>query len=123
MSARIRKPASRLCIPLAAALLLALSGCAATKGETAATPEPDKAQVGTTDPVPDSTGMTCNAAAAQGDVGQAASQDVVDLIVKTTGAAAARVIKPGMAVTMDYRQDRVNIEVDAKNMITAVRCG
>jgi len=26
-------------------------------------------------------------------------------------------------VTMDYREDRVNIHVDAKNVITSVRCG
>ena len=40
-----------------------------------------------------------------------------------SGARSARVIKPGMAVTMDFREDRVNIDVDAANSIKAIRCG
>ena len=34
-----------------------------------------------------------------------------------------RVIKPGMAVTMDYRTDRLNIDVTDRNVVTATRCG
>jgi len=34
-----------------------------------------------------------------------------------------RVIKPGMAVTMDYRSDRLNVELDDVNTIKALRCG
>lgn len=33
-----------------------------------------------------------------------------------------RVIRPGMPVTMDYRADRTNIEVDESEIITAVHC-
>ena len=33
-----------------------------------------------------------------------------------------RVIEYGMAVTMDYREDRVNLDVDADNRVTGVRC-
>ena len=34
-----------------------------------------------------------------------------------------RVIKPGQAVTMDYRGDRLNVEVDAHNAIVRITCG
>ena len=39
------------------------------------------------------------------------------------GARAVRVIRPGQAVTMDYRADRLNVEIDSADTITAVRCG
>jgi len=67
--------------------------------------------------------QSCDAAKAQSAVGKTATQDVVDKIVADSGARSARVIKPGMAVTMDYREDRVNIDVDAANTVTAIRCG
>ena len=34
-----------------------------------------------------------------------------------------RIIRPGMAVTMDYREDRLNIEIDAAGTISRVTCG
>ena len=34
-----------------------------------------------------------------------------------------RVLKPGMAVTMDYREDRLNIEIDEAGTIFRVACG
>ncbi|GIL40508.1 I78 family peptidase inhibitor [Roseiterribacter gracilis] len=34
-----------------------------------------------------------------------------------------RVAKPGEAITMDYRADRLTIEVDDKNRIKAIRVG
>lgn len=36
--------------------------------------------------------------------------------------APVRIIRPGMAVTMDYRPDRLNIEIDARNRIARVHC-
>ena len=34
-----------------------------------------------------------------------------------------RAIRPGMAVTMDFRPDRLNIDIDEKNVVTGFRCG
>ncbi|MEZ5753825.1 MAG: I78 family peptidase inhibitor [Paracoccaceae bacterium] len=34
-----------------------------------------------------------------------------------------RVIRPGMAVTMDYNPDRLNFEVDRAGRIARVTCG
>lgn len=67
--------------------------------------------------------MKCDDSKGQTAVGQTATQAVVDKIIADTGSRNARVIKPGQAVTMDYREDRVNINVDAKNVITSVKCG
>ena len=67
--------------------------------------------------------MTCDAAKAQSAIGQVATQAVVDKVVADSGARNARVIKPGMAVTMDFREDRVGINVDAENKITSITCG
>jgi phage terminase large subunit-like protein len=35
----------------------------------------------------------------------------------------ARIIRPGMAVTMDFRADRLNIEVNEAGEIVRVYCG
>ena len=40
-----------------------------------------------------------------------------------SGARTVRVIRPGDAVTMDYRQDRLNIELDADGKIVRFNCG
>jgi hypothetical protein len=34
-----------------------------------------------------------------------------------------RVIQPGMAVTMDYRADRLNFRLDGRDVIVEVSCG
>jgi hypothetical protein len=34
-----------------------------------------------------------------------------------------RVLKPGMAATMDFQQDRLNIDVNERGAITGLRCG
>ncbi|MBB4128139.1 hypothetical protein GGR77_003466 [Xanthomonas translucens] len=66
---------------------------------------------------------TCDASQAQGLVGQAAEQALVDQARIDTGSKSVRVLKPNQAVTMEFNGERLNIEVDAKNVITGVRCG
>jgi len=41
----------------------------------------------------------------------------------TTLPQPLRVIRPGMAVTLDYRMDRTNIELDDSDHIVRVYCG
>jgi Peptidase inhibitor I78 family len=67
--------------------------------------------------------FTCNAAAVQGMVGQTATQTLGAEAVRTSGARTMRWIRPGEAVTMDYRTDRLNVHLDAQNRITQVSCG
>lgn len=80
---------------------------------TAPTPTPAPA------PMP----ATCNAEAARGAIGQTASAEVVEQARLAAGAAIARTLKPGQMVTMEYHGGRLNLDVDADNVVTGVRCG
>lgn len=60
----------------------------------------------------------CGAAALQTLVGQPAS-----VLETMRFGVETRIIRPGMAVTMDYRADRLNIEIDAGEVIARVVCG
>jgi hypothetical protein len=141
---------SRYLLPLSACLMLSMAACATTD-ETAsaesATPEAS-ASASTTDstgtsststtsstsaPTPTSTTTTtstttnsataCNADAARSIVGKSASSDVVEQARPAAGADTARTLKPGETTTMEFNGNRLNIDVDANNMVTNVRCG
>ena len=73
-------------------------------------------------PGPPATG-TCNAARAQGLIGRAATSQLGSEALRLTGARDVRWIAPNTAVTMDYREDRLNIETDAQNRVRSIRCG
>lgn len=68
-------------------------------------------------------GGTCNAEPAQSHVGTPASEANIEAAFKASGAKSMRSIKPGQAVTMDYREDRVNIHQDASGNIERISCG
>lgn len=73
-------------------------------------------------PPPPATGAdpdACGAAALQDLVGQ----DEGALAAMTFPADRVRVIGPDTAVTMDYRPDRLNIEVGRDGTILRVYCG
>jgi hypothetical protein len=89
-----------------------------------ATPTPGGGEpTATTPPSMEETPMTCQADKGQWALGQLADDSVVAKVRTDTTSDRMRVIKPGMAVTMDFREDRVNVEVDADNRVIAVRCG
>lgn len=104
----------------AATMILSLAACAAN---TPAATEPAASEPTPAEAAPPPAAMRCDAAKAQWAVGQAASPDVVDKVVKDSGSSTSRVLTPGQPMTMDYREDRVNIHVDGKNVITEVKCG
>lgn len=98
-----------------ASLSLALAACSSSPSASESTaagpaPAPDAAK-------------RCDAGPAQWAIGKSADQATIDKAVADSGSATARVIKPGQAVTMDFREDRLNIELDANGAVTAVRCG
>ncbi|WP_033074467.1 I78 family peptidase inhibitor [Sphingopyxis sp. MWB1] len=94
---------------IAAAAALPLAGCA---GGYAAT-----------DPVTPPAPATCNADAVQSFVGQTATADVGAAILKASGARTLRWGPPRSAMTMDYREDRVNVTYDDSNKIEKITCG
>ena len=67
--------------------------------------------------------QACTADAARGAIGKAATPEVVEQARRAAGAVIARVLKPGQVVTMEYRGDRLNVDVDEGNVVTGVRCG
>ncbi len=90
--------------PLLLALPIALMGCM---------PEPEP-------PVPDPMPVedACGANGLQDLVGQSAKK----LEVMRFGTPV-RMIRPGMAVTMDYSAERLNIEINEAEIISRVSCG
>ena len=68
-------------------------------------------------------GGTCNAETAQSHVGKPASDANMQAAFKASGAKTLRALTPGQAMTMDYREDRVNIVQDASGNIERISCG
>lgn len=91
---------------IAAALLTA--GCA-----TAAPPEPPERGAG----------GKCDAAKARKLIGRVRSANLGAEAKRLSGASALRWIAPGTMVTMDYREDRLNLRVDAAGKVVKVDCG
>ncbi len=55
--------------------------------------------------------------------GQPATQQLGAELLRASGARVLRWVQPGMAVTMDYRTDRLTVELDAQNRLVSARCG
>jgi hypothetical protein len=87
--------------------LLALAACASQ-------PEAGEPTVGA---------GTCNAEPAQSYLGKPASDANLQAAFKASGARTMRSLKPGQPMTMDYREDRVNILQDASGNIERISCG
>ncbi|HEY9090302.1 I78 family peptidase inhibitor [Parasphingorhabdus sp.] len=65
----------------------------------------------------------CKADGLETFVGQKATAEIGATAIERSGARNLRWIPPNTAVTMDYREDRLNIEYDDKMVITRVHCG
>jgi hypothetical protein len=109
----MRQAAQR--IALSGILATGLSACVVNIGDEA----PDRAEAVPPPPVP----MVCNAAPAQSHVGRDATQSAGEAILKDSGARTLRWGPPNAAWTMDYRQDRVNVQYDANMKIEKITCG
>ncbi|MFF7397750.1 I78 family peptidase inhibitor [Achromobacter sp. NPDC008082] len=66
---------------------------------------------------------TCDAGALQSQIGQKASQSVMEDLRSRSGSTTARILRPGQLVTMEYNATRLNLIVDDKDVMTAIRCG
>ena len=123
----------RPALSFAAALLVTLAACATTDDTASAdattaadtqTAATETTSSTTTDTTTTNTAASgCNADAARSIVGQVASSTIVDQARVAAGAETARTLKPGQAVTMEFNGNRLNLDVDANNTITNVRCG
>ena len=94
--------------PVLAALLPLVMACAAVPPDAEAEPVGDG---------------RCDAATLGNLVGRAATRELGVEALRRSGARALRWIRPGDAVTMDYREDRLNIHLDARNRVERFACG
>ena len=68
--------------------------------------------------VPPADQDTCGAAPYARLIGQDATALERELILRQV-----RVIRPGMAVTMDFRPERINFDIDENDRIARIFCG
>ncbi|WP_114951158.1 I78 family peptidase inhibitor [Sphingosinicella terrae] len=68
-------------------------------------------------------GGTCQADQLGDLVGRAPTSELGAEAMRRSGARALRWIRPGDAVTMDFREDRLNIHLDAEHKVERLACG
>ena len=68
-------------------------------------------------------GGPCRNDPVAGFVGQKASAEAGAAMLKASGARTLRWGGPGMAMTMDFRPDRLTVAYDEAMVITSARCG
>ena len=64
----------------------------------------------------------CGAGKLGAYIGRPADAQTMAAIRAAVGHDRIRVIRPGMAVTMDYRADRLNVDVNENDRIRRVYC-
>ena len=118
---------SRYAVAVATLLLTTLAACTtsepATPEASASTPTPPATRTVPATPATPPPQRGCDPEAARSVVGQVATAEVVEQARSAAGAEIARTLKPGQMVTMEFHASRLNIDVDAGNTITNVRCG
>jgi hypothetical protein len=97
-----------------AGLFLVLAGCAPATppAEEVQVPKDQAAEAG-----------SCDAAKAQSLVGEQESAAIAEQARQKSGARTVRWLRPGQIVTMEYRNDRLSLQLDAHGKIIAIRCG
>ncbi|MGY1459492.1 MULTISPECIES: I78 family peptidase inhibitor [unclassified Luteimonas] len=108
------RPARTLAALLVAPLACMVAACSTAREPAADRPPPT---------VIDGVSGSCDDKAAAAFVGQSITEAVAEQAKSAAGARGVRVIRPGMAVTMDYREGRLNLHLDDKGVITRATCG
>ena len=88
--------------------LLAAAGCETPNDDIPATDDPRYA---------------CSTARLGSLVGQQATTQLGAEAMRIANARTIRWIRPGDAVTMDYRSDRLNINLDSQSRVSGFACG
>ena len=113
----------RLAIAVAIGSLLACSG----GNPTAPTPAASNASIGgsvrTPQPTPPPATATCDATKVQFTYGQRVSDDLVESARVAARARVARMIRPNDAITTDSHLGRLNLNVNAQDIVQSAYCG
>jgi Peptidase inhibitor I78 family len=67
--------------------------------------------------------LACDPAPARWAIGKVAGADVLERIRLDSHAQVVRVIRPGQVVTMEFSAGRVDVRVDASDVVLGVSCG
>ena len=119
----LRRPAALIAT---AALLLALSGCtkpAPEEQDEALNQSQQAAEAAAAPAEATPPPGACDASQVQGLVGQAYSEEAAQQAKQDANATQVRMLKPNQPITAEYLGERLNIEVDDKNLVSGVRCG
>lgn len=108
-------------MPLNRVTLLSLFAVAALAGCSAKDSSSDAAT--TAEQTPPALSGTCDAKAVQSLVGKAITPTLAEEARRDAGASVARVLHPHQPVTMEYNSQRLNIDVDERNVVHQVSCG
>lgn len=101
------------------AALIAVGGCDQKAADAGASGEPDKLASAFDGELKD-----CAAAAHALSVWVGKPYaDAASVLQPAGPVTAIRVIRPGTAVTRDYRIDRLNVDLDDKDVVTKIYCG
>ncbi len=65
----------------------------------------------------------CEASGADFAVGKQGTADLLEQARKSSGSQTARILKPHDVVTLEYRSERLNLNVDDRGIVTRVNCG
>ncbi len=65
----------------------------------------------------------CDATQVQSLVGQPYTDALGTQAQQDAAARTLRVLRPGDMTTMEFQGERLNVEVDEKNVVSGVRCG
>jgi hypothetical protein len=103
-------------LPLPFVALLTLAACAPIAAQDPPPQDPTPAG-------PEQATAACNAEAAQSFVGRMPGDATVRAAQTASGADSVRVIPHDGMVTLDYREDRLNLQLDESGRIAVVSCG
>lgn len=65
----------------------------------------------------------CNASGADFTVGKPGTPELLEQARKASGSQMARILKPHDMVTLEYRSERLNLNVDEQGNVVRVNCG
>ncbi|MFJ4153422.1 I78 family peptidase inhibitor [Pseudomonas sp. NPDC089752] len=65
----------------------------------------------------------CEASGANFAIGKQGSAELLEQARKASGSQMARILKPRDMVTLEYRSERLNLNVDEQGVVTRVNCG
>lgn len=74
-------------------------------------------------PPPAESATACDAGKASFARGEVYTEELAQRARQASGAKTVRALRPGQAVTMEFLEHRLNLELDGSGRVTDVRCG